>query len=146
MTDAPFDSSRDALLRQVLTQTRTIAVVGHSDRPDRPSYRIAQFLQQAGYRVYPVNPGLTAIDNQPCYPELSAVPEAIDLVNVFRRSEFLPQVVQEAITAGAKTVWAQSGVADAIAAQLAADAGLTCIMDACIKIEYLRLGLNLRSR
>lgn len=132
-------------LRQILTQTRTIAVVGHSDRPDRPSYQIAHFLRQVGYCVYPVNPALTQIDDQPCYPNLKSIPEAIDLVNVFRRSEFLPEVVQETIEAGAKTVWAQLGIANPIAAQMAAEHGMTCIMDACIKIEYLRLGLARRS-
>ncbi|MBD1852029.1 CoA-binding protein [Leptolyngbya sp. FACHB-711] len=138
--------STDNHLRQILTQTQTIAVVGHSDRPDRPSYQIAHFLRQAGYRVYPVNPALNVIENQPCYPTLKAVPEAIDLVNVFRRSEFLPEVVQEAIEIGAKTVWAQSGISNPVAAQMAADHGLTCLMNACIKIEYLRLGLSGRSR
>ncbi|MEP0909811.1 CoA-binding protein [Leptolyngbya sp. GB1-A1] len=138
--------STDNHLRQILTQTQTIAVVGHSDRPDRPSYQIAHFLRQAGYRVYPVNPALNVIEDQPCYPTLNAVPEAIDLVNVFRRSEFLPEVVQEAIEIGAKTVWAQSGISSPVAAQMAADHGLTCLMNACIKIEYLRLGLSGRSR
>jgi hypothetical protein len=138
--------STDNHLRQILTQTQTIAVVGHSDRPDRPSYQIAHFLRQAGYRVYPVNPALNVIEDQPCYPTLKAVPEAIDLVNVFRRSEFLPEVVQEAIEIGAKTVWAQLGISNPVAAQMATDHGLTCLMNACIKIEYLRLGLSGRSR
>lgn len=141
MAEAQTDAKSDELRRQILVQTRTIAVVGHSDRPDRPSYQIAQFLRQVGYRVYPVNPSLAQIGDQPCYADLQAVPEAIDLVNVFRRSEFLPALVQEAIDAKAKAVWAQSGIASPIAAQLAANHELACIMDACIKIEYLRLGL-----
>ncbi|WP_088893681.1 CoA-binding protein [Leptolyngbya ohadii] len=136
------DPLMDEALRQILTQTRTIAVVGHSNRPDRPSYQIANFLRQAGYRVYAVNPAVTEIDGQPCYPDLKAVPETIDLVNVFRRSEFLPEIVQEAIEVGAKTIWAQLGIAHPGAAQVAGDRGLNCIMDACIKIEYLRLGID----
>lgn len=146
MTDAETNAETNAqtgqLLRQILVQTHRIAVVGHSDRPDRPSYQIAQFLRQVGYCVYAVNPALTQIENQPCYADLQAVPAAIDLVNVFRRSEFLPAVVQEAIDVNAKAVWAQSGIVSPIAAQLAAAHRLPCVMNACIKIEYLRLGLR----
>lgn len=129
----------DEAMRQLLTQTRTIAVVGHSDRPSRPSYQIGQFLRRVGYEVYPVNPALSTIDGQPCYPSLAAVPVAVDLVNVFRRSPLLPEVVTEAIAIQAPAVWAQVGVTHPKAARRAIAAGLTLVMDACIKIEYQRL-------
>ena len=128
----------DALLA-VLTSTKTIAVVGHSDKRDRTSYQIAQFLRQVGYIVYPVNPLVQEIDGQLCYPSLKDIPQTIDIVNIFRRSEYLPAIVEEAIAINAKTVWAQLGIWEPVSAQTALDAGLHVIMDACIKIEYLRL-------
>ncbi len=123
----------------VLKSANVIAVVGRSDRQDRPSYQIAQFLRQAGYVVYPVSPSLSEIDGHPCYPSLKDIPEPIDIVNVFRRSHFLPEVVDEAIAVRAKTVWAQIGVSDPAAAEKAIAAGLNVVMNACIKIEYLQL-------
>ena len=132
----------DQALRDVLTQAKTIAVVGHSDRPHRTSYQIAQFLRRAGYTVYPVNPTVTDIDGQPCYPTLEAVPEAIDIVNVFRQPQHLPEVTEAAIAIGAKTLWAQLGIDHPQAAQQALEAGLNVVMNSCIKIEYLRLGIQ----
>jgi predicted CoA-binding protein len=136
MTDLNRD---DAAMRAALAKARVIAVVGHSDNPARTSYQIAQYLRRVGYTVYPVNPTVTEIDGQPCYPTLAAVPEPIDIVNVFRRSEFLPEVVEEAIRAGAKAVWAQLGVADEAARQRALAAGLDVALDVCIKVEHARL-------
>lgn len=138
----PTLNPNDQMLRQILTDARVIAVVGHSDRPDRVSYQIAQFLRQVGYTVYPVNPVVGEIDGQLCYPSLHEVPEAVDIVNVFRRSQFLVGVVEEAIAVQAKTVWAQLGIADPVAAQLTEKAGLMMVMDACIKVEYWRLGMK----
>lgn len=132
----------DTAMRAVLANSRVIAVVGYSDRPDRPSYRIAQFLRQAGYAVYPVNPTLKEIDGQPCYAALADVPEAIDIVNVFRRSEYLGAIVDEAIEVGAKTVWAQLGISDDRAVQKALAAGLNVAANTCIKIDYLRLNIG----
>lgn len=129
-------------LREVLTHAKAIAVVGHSDRPNRTSYQIAQFLKQVGYTVYPVNPLVKEIDGQPCYPSLKDVPQKIDIVNIFRRSEYLPEIIAAAISVNAKTVWAQLGIWDQASAKKALDAGLNVIMDACIKIEYLRLGIG----
>ncbi|MFN6572534.1 CoA-binding protein [Dendronalium sp. ChiSLP03b] len=132
----------DNALRKVLTQARTIAVVGHSDKRDRTSYQIAQFLRSVGYTVYPVNPLVKIIDGQPCYPSLKVISQPVDIVNIFRRSEYLPEIVEEAIACNAKTVWAQLGISNLSSAQKALDAGLNVIMDACIKIEYLRLGID----
>lgn len=137
---APPDS--DAARYRLLSQTRTIAVVGHSHRPQRPSYQIAQFLRQCGYRVYPINPAITTIAGEPCYRSLREVPEPVDLVNVFRQAEYLPAIVEEAVQAGAAAVWAQLGVVHPIAAKKAAAAGLLLIMDACIKLEYQRLAVG----
>ncbi|PSB15080.1 CoA-binding protein [filamentous cyanobacterium CCP1] len=131
----------DRTLHNILSQSKVIAVVGHSDKPDRTSYQIAQFLRSVGYTVYPVNPMVQEIDGQPSYANLKTVPEPIDIVNVFRRSEFLSEVVEEAIEVQARTVWAQLGVSDRTAALKAQQAGLNVIMDACLKVEYLRLGI-----
>jgi hypothetical protein len=114
-------------------------VVGHSDKPHRTSYRIAQYLRDAGYTVYPVNPTVPMIDGQKCYASLADVPEPIDIVDVFRRSEHLAAVVAEAIAVGAKAVWAQLGVHDDAAQQATLDAGLDVAMDVCIKVEHQRL-------
>jgi hypothetical protein len=129
----------DNAMRDVLINAKVIAVVGHSDKPERTSYRIAQFLRQVGYKVYPVNPVVSQIDGQASYASLKDVPEPVDIINVFRRSEYLPAIVDQAIAVNAKTVWAQLGVFDEPSVQKALDAGLNVVMDACIKIEYLRL-------
>jgi predicted CoA-binding protein len=126
-------------LRQLLTDARVIAVVGHSDQPHRTSYQIASYLRRMGYKVYPVNPTVTEINGEPSYATLADVPEPIDIVNVFRRSEYLSGVVNDAIAVGAKAVWAQLGVYDDGAAQKAEAAGLPIVMDACIKVEHARL-------
>ncbi|AVH73699.1 CoA-binding protein [Nostoc sp. 'Lobaria pulmonaria (5183) cyanobiont'] len=129
----------DNALREVLIQARTIAVVGHSDKRDRTSYQIAQFLRQKGYTVYAVNPLIQEIDGQRSYAALPELPEPVDIVNIFRRSEYLPEILDEAISINAKTVWTQLGICHQPSAQKAIDAGLNVVMDACIKIEYLRL-------
>ncbi|MEH2170107.1 MAG: CoA-binding protein [Nostoc sp.] len=129
----------DNVLREVLIQAKTIAVVGHSDKRERTSYQIAQFLRQKGYTVYAVNPLIKEIDGQPSYAALQELPKLVDIVNVFRRSEYLPKILDEAISITAKTVWTQLGIWHQPSAQKAIDAGLNMVMDACIKIEYLRL-------
>lgn len=129
----------DKAMRIALEQAKVIAVVGHSDKPHRTSYRIAQYLRQVGYTVYPVNPTVTEIDGQPSYESLEAIPEPIDIVNVFRRSEHLSDIVDEAIRVGAKVVWAQLGVVDEQARQKALDAGMDVAMNRCIKIEHASL-------
>ncbi|MDZ8024898.1 MAG: CoA-binding protein [Nostoc sp. DedQUE01] len=135
----------DNALRQVLTQAKIIAVVGHSDKRHRTSYQIAQFLRQVGYTVYAVNPLVKEIDGKPSYAALEQLPEPVDIVNVFRRSEYLPEIVDEAIAVNVKTVWAQLGIWHQPSAQKALNAGLNVVMDACIKIEYLRLKVDLAS-
>ena len=122
--------------RGILESARVIAVVGFSADPARTSYRIGRFLQAAGYTVYPVNPTVSKIDNDICYPTLAEVPEPIDIVNVFRRPEYLLGVVEAAIAVGAKCVWAQLGISDPAAAQRAQEAGMPLIMNNCIKVTY----------
>jgi hypothetical protein len=129
----------DKAMRDVLTNAKVIALVGHSDQPHRTSYRIAQYLRRAGYTVYPVNPTVSTIDGQPSYASLTDVPEPIDIVNVFRRPEYLSGIVDEAIRVGAKAIWAQLGVVDEAARQKALAAGLDVAMDVCIKVEHIRL-------
>lgn len=129
----------DKKLREILSSSKVIAVVGHSDKPYRTSYRIAQYLRAVGYKVYPVNPMVDEIDGEKSYPRLQAVPEPIDVVDVFRRREHLAGVVDDAIEANAKSVWGQLGVIDLEAGVKGEQAGLDMVMDLCIKIEHMRL-------
>lgn len=129
-------------MRDLLTHSRVIAVVGHSDNPGRTSYQIAQYLRRAGYKVYPVNPTLNEIDGEKCYPDLASIPEPIDIVNVFRRSEYLAGVFEEAVNAGAKSVWAQLGVFDPSVEEKAEGLDYPLVMDACIKVVHARLLLR----
>ncbi|NJL93408.1 MAG: CoA-binding protein [Anaerolineae bacterium] len=129
----------DTALRELLQNAQVIAVVGHSDNPERDSYQIAQYLRRAGYRVYPVNPTVEAIDGQRSYANLADIPEPVDIVDVFRRAENLPDIVAEALAAGAKAVWGQLGVAHPEAEARATAANLPLVMDRCIKVEHNRL-------
>ena len=133
--------SNDDALREMLSESKVVAVVGHSDKPFRTSYQIAQYLRDAGYKVYPVNPTISEINGERVYASLAEIPEAIDIVDVFRRSEYLEGVVQDAIQVGAKAVWAQLGVADLIAEKEAVAAELPIVMDRCIKIDHRRLNI-----
>ena len=137
------DSYSDAYLRDILTSVRTIAVVGASPRRERPSHRVMAYLQRRGYRAIPVNPnaaGGTILD-ETCYASLAEVPEPIDMVDVFRRSERAGEAVDAAIAAGAKAVWLQLGVRDDAAAARAEARGLKVVMNRCPAIEIPRLGL-----
>jgi uncharacterized protein len=128
----------DALIT-ILREAKAIALTIHSPKPDRPSYQIAQFLRRIGYRVYPIHPALAEIDGHRVYPSLADLPGPVDIVNVFRRSEFLPSIVEEAIAIQAPTVWAQLGVSHPGAEAIAQAAQINLVMDRCIKLEYLRL-------
>ena len=131
-------------LRRILTESRVIAVVGLSANWYRPSYFAAKYLQGHGYRVIPVNPNYTEVLGEKCYPEIGAVPERIDIVDGFRKSEEMPQLAREAVAKGAKVLWMQLGIRSFDAARIAADAGLDVVMDRCVKIEHARIlgGLN----
>ncbi|OIP48860.1 MAG: CoA-binding protein [Deltaproteobacteria bacterium CG_4_10_14_3_um_filter_60_8] len=125
-------------IENLLANTRTIAVVGLSPKENRPSNLVARYLLDAGFIVIPVNPGQTEILGRPCYPDLRAIPTPVDLVDIFRRGEEVGPVVDEAIAMGAKAVWMQEGIVNEAAAAKARGAGLTVIMDRCIKIEAQR--------
>lgn len=126
-------------LKRLLQGAHVITVVGHSDKPYRTSYSIGHYLRRAGYKVYAVNPTIQEVDGERAYSSLADVPEPIDIVNVFRRSEYLPGVVDDAISAGAKAVWSQLGVVDEDAAKKAEAAGLDMVMDRCIKVDHSML-------
>jgi predicted CoA-binding protein len=129
----------DDELRQILETAKTVAVVGYSNKPDRPSYEITQALKSWGYKVFPVNPTIQSTPEVPVYASLADIPEKVDVVDVFRRAEDVPGVVEEAIQIGAKTVWMQLGIVSDEAANLAEAAGLKVVMDHCIKVEHKRL-------
>jgi predicted CoA-binding protein len=129
----------DQQIKDLLSQAHTIAVVGLSSSPVRASYGVSQYMQSAGYRIIPVNPKEPQVLGEKAYARLEDVPEKIDLVNVFRRSEFVPEIVDAAIRVGARAIWMQEGVADEAAAQRARAAGLFVVMDSCILKEHRRL-------
>ncbi|PTQ10843.1 CoA-binding protein [Sphingomonas oleivorans] len=133
----------DAEIATLLNETRTIALVGLSDRPDRPSYRVMKFLQDHGYRVLPVNPQITGehVHGEYVWRELSQIGEPIDLVDIFRRPEAAGEAVDQAIEAGTRAVWMQLGVVNEAAAARAEAAGLKVVMDRCPAIDIPRLGL-----
>lgn len=131
----PSDNEVERLLRDA----RTIAVVGLSSSKFRPSYGVSQYMQSAGYRIIPVNPNEREALGEKAYARLEDVPEKIDIVDIFRRSEFVGEIVDAAIRVGARAIWMQDGVVDEAAAQRARDAGLFVIMDDCILREHRRL-------
>lgn len=124
-------------IQKLLQTTKTIAVVGLITRPSRAGYFVPAYLQQHGYRIIPVNPHLEEALGEKAYPDLHAIPEPVDLVLLFRRSEDVPPAVADAIAIGAKGVWMQSGIANETAAEAAQTAGLDVVMDACMKMEHL---------
>jgi len=134
----------DADIARLLRETRRIALVGASDRPDRPSYRVMRTLQAHGYRVFPVNPQITGerVHGEYIWRELAQIGEPIDLVDIFRRPEAAGEAVDQAIAIGAKAVWMQLGVVNEAAAERAEAAGLEVVMDRCPAIEIPRLGIE----
>jgi predicted CoA-binding protein len=135
--------STDAIL-ELLNKYRTLAVVGLSSNRARPSFGVTEYMQEAGYRIIPVNPNETEVLGEHSYARLEDVPEKVDIVNVFRRAEDVPPVVQSAIRIGAKVVWMQSGIENEAAAEMARAAGLVVIEDACILVEHRRRAKELK--
>jgi len=124
---------------EILNSSRVIAVVGLSLNSNRPSYRVARYLKEQGYRIIPVNPTAKEILGEVCYPDLSSIPEAVDVVDIFRRSREIPSIVEEAIEIGAKAVWMQEGVVNKHAADRAMEAGLLVVTDKCMLKEHQRI-------
>ncbi len=128
-----------AKLRRILRDSRTIAVVGLSANWYRPSYFAAKYMQEHGYRIIPVNPQYDSLLGEKCYPSLAGIPEKVDIVDCFRRSEEIPAIADEAIAIGAKVLWMQLGVTNEAARRKAEAAGLEVVEDRCVKIEHGRL-------
>jgi uncharacterized protein len=126
-------------IKEILEKYRTIAVVGLSSQTWRPSYSVSQYMQSVGYRIIPVNPGETEVLGERAYPSLDDVPEPIEIVNIFRRPEYVPDIVETAIRLQAPVVWMQLGVANQAAADRAIAAGLEVVMDRCILVEHRAL-------
>ena len=139
-----FLNPPDNEIRAILSKPATVAVVGCSDDPSRDSLRIARLLKSKGFRVIPVNPQLEPEIlrqelGERCYPDLDSVPELVDMVDVFRRPEYLPEIAEQAVRKGARILWGQLGVVNLEAAERARKAGVTVVMDRCPAIEYRRL-------
>jgi predicted CoA-binding protein len=137
---SPYAPS-DATLRSILSQTRTIAVVGLSSKPHRDSYGVARYLQNRGYKVVPVNPKETEVLGETAYPSLLDMPTdvAIDIVDVFRKGEETPPVAEQAVSIGARVLWLQEGIVNDEARRIAEEGGLTVVMDLCIRTTRARL-------
>jgi predicted CoA-binding protein len=129
----------DNELRETLKGAQTIAVVGLSDDPSRPSYGVAKYLQEHGYRIVPVSPKANRILGEQAYPDLPSIPFDVDIVDIFRRPEAVGPHVDEAIQKGAKMVWLQLGIRNDEAASKAQEANIAVVQDRCIKIEHMRL-------
>jgi len=126
-------------IKRLLESSKTIAVVGLSDKPERDSYRVAKYMKDAGYRIIPVNPTKTNILGEPCYASLNDIPEPVDIVDIFRKPDAIPPIVDAAIEIGAKAVWMQRGLAHHESAEKARGAGLDVVQSKCIKVEHKKL-------
>lgn len=134
-----MSNDHDLKMRDIFASAKTIASVGLSSNPEKESHGVALYLKEQGYRIIPVNPIAAEILGEKAYPDLSAIPEKVDVVQVFRKPEDVPPVVDEAIKIGAKVVWMQEGIVNYEAAQKAEEAGLQVVMDACMRATHKRL-------
>jgi hypothetical protein len=137
--EVPLRNATEKEIREILTGARRIAVVGHSDDPSRDSYKVGRYLAAHGYEVFAVNPNAGTTDSLKFYPDLSSVPGPIDIVDIFRRPEAIPAVVDEAIGKGARAIWMQEGLTHNAAADRARAAGLRVVMNRCIMKEHRAL-------
>ena len=139
MTDAcelPLENATPNEIREILASARTIAVVGLSDKPDRDSHRVAAYLQRAGYRILPVNPAVTTVLGEKAVPGLRDLTEPVDVVDIFRKPEAVPAIVEDAIAIGAKVIWMQDGIVHNAAADRARAAGLKVVMSRCMLRDH----------
>jgi len=137
--EMPLQNATSDEVRQILLAYRTIAVVGLSDKPERNSHRVAAYLQSQGYRIIPVNPNITATLGERAFPSLAAVPEPVDIVDIFRQPDAILGIVNEAIAKGARVIWMQEGLAHNAAAEEARAAGLQVVMNKCLLKEHRKL-------
>jgi predicted CoA-binding protein len=128
-----------SVIAEIVRTAKTIAVVGLSPKPDRPSYEVAAYMQAQGYRIIPVNPRATEILGEKCYPSLSDIPIAVDIVDVFRQPDAVPEIAEEAVKIGAKALWLQLGVISLEGAEIAERGGMKVIMDRCLKVDHMAL-------
>ncbi|MBN2040022.1 MAG: CoA-binding protein [Spirochaetes bacterium] len=126
-------------IKKILETYRTVAIVGLSNKPDRDSYKVGKYLQENGYKIIPVNPGVSEILGEKSYPDLSSIPEQVDIVDIFRAVDAIPGIVDEAISIKAKVVWMQLGLAHNESAKKATDAGLKAVQSKCMKVEHMKL-------
>lgn len=126
-------------IRRVVTEARSVAVVGASPDPNRPSHGVARYLHSVGLRIFPINPAISTLFGLTVYPSLADLPERVDIVDVFRRPEYVTDIAEAAIAGGAGALWLQLGVLNPEAAQLAEDGGLAVVMDRCLAVEHRRL-------
>ncbi len=134
-----FENPDDLALRALLARVRTIAVVGLSPQPARPSHRVARAMQRYGFRIVPVRPRVDSVLGEQAYPDLADIPFAVDLVDVFRAAEHVPAIVEQCLALHLPAVWLQQGIVAPAAAQRARDGGMTVVMDRCLLTEYVRL-------
>jgi predicted CoA-binding protein len=134
--EMPISNATPEEIRDILRAAHTVAVVGLSDKPDRDSYQVANYLHKAGYRIIPVNPAVPSVLGEKSYPSLRDVPDKIDVVDIFRKPDAVPGIVEDAIAVGAKVVWMQEGIAHNAAADRARAAGLRVVMSRCILKEH----------
>jgi predicted CoA-binding protein len=139
--EIPQHNATTQEIRDLLHRVRTIAVVGLSDKPERDSYGVAAYLQRHGYRIIPVNPALREVLGEKAYARVQDIPEKVDLVDVFRKPEALPEVVEDALAAKAGALWMQEGIVHNAAAERARAAGLVVVMNKCILKEHRRLAV-----
>jgi len=137
--EMPESNPLEIKIKEILENSKTIAIVGLSDKPDRDSYRVAEYLQDHGYTIIPVNPAKAEILGEKSYPDLTSIPSPVDIVDIFRNIEAIPGIVDEAIQIKAKVVWMQLGLAHNESARKAGDAGLVVVQSKCLKIEHSRL-------
>ena len=135
----PDENATEEQTAVILRSAKTIAVIGLSPNTARPSHGVSRYMQSCGYRIVPVRPGCSEILGEKCWPSLSDIPFDVDIVDVFRRPEHVPPVVEDAIAAGAGTVWMQLGIVNEEAAGQARAAGLEVVMDRCTKVDHMRL-------
>lgn len=134
-----YHNPSDEKIKELLSQSKTIAVVGLSDKPHRDSYKVAQYLQEQGYRIIPVHPRVKEVLGEQAYKNLAEIPAQVDIVNVFRKSEETPAVAQASIALKPQAVWLQLGIVNEEAAKIVTEAELQFVQDRCIKVEHARL-------